>query len=341
MRIYRDVLKQSWSILWHYAWLWPFGLLAALSGVGAEYNSLIAAADRINNQADFLGVLKSFTAAGGLSQAWQSFLNSFTATPLLFVWGLVLLLIIALLIVWLVVVAQATLIHAVGAIDKKQSTSFSQAAEAGVHSFWPIFWLNLLTKFVIYIILSVAFLPFLISFLAQQTASWNFDSLIVISFLVSVPLSIVVSFILKYAAIYIVLEKQSWWRALANAVNLFGRNWLVSLEMAGLMFVISFALSMLVYFLIPAEFILQLSFLWQQFDSLTMIRVIRSALVLVITGSLYATFQYIAWVILFRFINTGQAVAKLNRLTDDIPNYIHTWVSPPAGTTKNGNGRKK
>ena len=341
MRIYRDVLKQSWNILWHYAWLWPFGLLAALSGVGAEYNSLIVAADRLNNQADFLGVLKSFTAAGGLSQAWQSFFNSFASAPMFFVWGLVLLLVIALLVVWLVIVAQAALIHAVGAIDKKQTTSFVRAAEAGVHNFWPIFWLNLLTKFVIYIILSVAFLPFLISFLIQSTATWNFDSLIIISFLISVPLAIVVSFILKYAAIYIVLEKQSWWRALENGINLFCRNWLVSLEMASLMFGLSFALSMLVYFFIPAEFILQLSFLWQEFDTLTFIRVVRSALVLIVTGSLYATFQYIAWVILFRLLNTGQVVAKLNRLTDDIPNYIHGWVNQSAAAVRGGMERKK
>ena len=329
MRIYRDVLKQSWSILWRYPWLWSFGLLAALTGVGAEYNSLVAATDRISNQANFLGVLKSFTASGGVTQTWYSFLNSFTSAPLLFVWSLFLLVVIALLIIWVIVVAQAALIRAAGAIDDKEPINFTRAAEAGVHYFWPLLWLNILTKFVIYLVLSVAFLPFLISFLAQPETTWNFDSLILISFLVSVPLAVIVSFILKYAAIYVVLERQPWWHALERAINLFFRNWLVSLELAGLMFAVSFALSILVYFLIPPEFVLQLSFLWQEFDSITLIRVLRSALVIVAAGTWYATFQYIAWVILFRRLQNSHVVAKLIRLTDDIPGYLERWTSKP------------
>jgi len=329
MRIYREILKQAWHILWSHPWLWLFGLLAAVAGNGGEYNSLLAAADRISNQANFLGVLKSFVAAGGMGQTWAAVADGFARAPLMFVWGIFLLAVVTLLIVWLVVVAQAALIKAAGTIDGNEPISLTQAATGGVKYFWPILWLNIVAKFFTYLLLAVAFLPFLISFLARpEVASWSFDSLILISFLVSVPLWLIVSFVLKYAAIYVVLEKQTWWHALERALNLFFRNWLVSLEMAGLLFLVNIVISLIVYIFIPTDFGLQLSLLGSNWNTLALIRVLQPALITVAAASWYATFSYLTWTILFRRLTAGPLVPKLVRLATDIPNYLDRWMTP-------------
>lgn len=338
MRIYRDIIKQSWHILWRYPWLWAFGLFAALMGNGSEYNLMINAIDRVANQGAFWEALKEAAASDTIVQIWTNFLHAFSQAPVLFVWGLFLFGAITLLVIWVLIVARASLIQAAGSIVAGEPTNFSQAAVAGSKRFWPILLLNILTKFFTYLILIIAFLPFLISFLATPNASASFNVLIIISFLVFVPLAVTISFILRYAAIFVVLEKENWWKALERAVNLFFRNWLVSLEMAAVLFLINIVVSLAILFLLLPDALtikneLLATIITQKINFVILVRLLLTVLLYVAVGTWYATFENTAWIILFNRLRQGTVLAKLVRVTSDMPDYMNKWLGSKKPTT--------
>lgn len=332
MRIYRDIIKSSWHILWHYAWLWPFGLFAALAGNGGEYGSVISAIDRISSQGDLLTGIRESILSHRLTLIWQGVQQSFAQAPVSIITTLFLILVALLMIAWLVIVSQAALIKSTSNIEDGMPTSFSGAAEEGNRHFWPIFLLNLLSRFTVWLLLAVSILPFFISYLVKGNGA-SFDSLIMISFLVFVPLAIIISFIIKYAVIAVVLDKQSWWGSLVKAVNLFFRNWLVSLEMAAILFAINLLISLIIYSLIANSLLsAPLTIALRGINLATILRYTPQVLVLITSGALFSTFQYVAWTILYRKLSQGIVVPKLLRAADDIPTYLENWFkrTPPS-----------
>lgn len=338
MRIYRDILKTAWQLLWKYPWLWAFGLLVALVGNGNEYDSLFSALGAIANQGSFLAALQSAVAAGALVEVWHNTTGMLAQAPALFALGFVLALVVGLLVIWVITSARGALIYALGNLDAGQTTRFSQAAEAGAKSFWQLFLLNVLAKFFSYLVVIVAFLPFLISFLAQPAAWASFNTLIVISFLLFVPLALIVSFVLKYAAIEIVLKRARWWQGLERGLNLFFRNWLVSLEMAAALFVLNLVVSLVLLFvLLPDTLAIrdELIRVLASGSALVLSRLILTAVIFVAIGAWFATFEYAAWVVLFRRLERGPVVPKLVRAAGDLPKYVGQWFGGGDGTKTN------
>ncbi|MFZ5391187.1 MAG: hypothetical protein ACOZAJ_02850 [Patescibacteria group bacterium] len=326
MKIYRDILKRSWQILWRYYWLWPLGLVAALAGNGGEYNVLSLSREQISSQASALETLKLTLRTDQLKEIGQNLLANFTNSPIASVWLIAMVLALLLLAVWVITVAQAALIRAAGSLDAEQSTSFVQASQTGIKKFWPIFWLNVLTRFITALLLVVAYLPFLISFLANPNNSWNFGALLVISYLISIPLTIIISFVLRYAAIYIVLENESWWSALEKGLNLFFRNWLVSLETAALLFIINLALGFGIFLVTPNTIALEVYVLLTNFNFITLFRLLPIFLLFLVAGMWFAVFQYVTWTLLFRRLRVGSVTSKLVRWRQAMPNSLAGWL---------------
>lgn len=327
MRIYRDILQEAWRVLWHAPWLWVFGLVAALIGGSGEYGSIVNSIDRIAQQGAFLESLRGAIITHELQTFGQNMMGMITQQPGVVLGTILGLLLLTILIIWVVIVSQAALIQSVAKIETFTPTSFTNAASEGAKKFWPLFWINIVAKLFTALVMAVALLPFLISFLAQGDDSHSFSALIITSFLIFVPLALLIAFILKYAAIAVVLDDLSWWKALNHAINLFFRNWLVSIEMAGLMFLVSFVLSVVVFSLIPSTFGIELAVLANKFTIINLLRVLPTAIILLLAGAWYSTFQYAAWTILYRRFSASQIVPKLLRVANDIPEYLETWMN--------------
>lgn len=331
MHIYRDILKRAWSILWRHPWLWIFGLFAALVGNGNEYNSLFSAIDKISNEGTYLAYLQDKGAMGQLGVSIQNATNLFWQSPLLFTWMLLLAALVGLAIVWIITVARASIIHAVGSLEAGTPTGFSRAATGGARFFWPIFVLNVLTKFFVYLVLIVALLPFFIVYLAGGSLV-GFSMMVIISFIIFIPLALAISFILKYAAIYVVLEQEKWWHALERATSLFFRNWLVSLEMAALLFLVNLVVSLVLLFLLIPDVLtikqeLIRSAFAQSISPIVIVRLLLAVLLFVVTGTWYAIFDYASWVILFRRLHGEGIVPKIVRTAQATPAYLKQWWS--------------
>ncbi|MFH1112010.1 MAG: hypothetical protein V1712_02980 [Patescibacteria group bacterium] len=334
-KLYRDILARSWKILWKNPWMWLFGIFAAFAANTGEYASIISSYDKMIKQ---LGVVVALKHAiytneiADLGQGIASFLSQPVALSVIMLTALV---VVILLAVWLVTVSQIGLIEASGRLGNGEPADFHSSFQSGVKHFWSVLWLNILTKFLIYLLLAVATLPFLISFLARPNEEWGFSWLFIIAFLIFIPLSLVVAFVIKYAIAFVVLKSKTWWEALEFGINLFLRNWLVSLEMAAVLFVIYILMGMVIYMILPTDMPLLVAELFSGFSLAIFLKLLPSLLAFIFIGAGYGAFQYIAWILLFDRLTEGTALAKLVRLTNEVPEYISQWfVENPVKTSK-------
>jgi len=218
--------------------------------------------------------------------------------------------------IWLAVTSQAALVGSVKKIlapkKKSEDLSIRDSLSAGYRHFWPVLGLNVLVKILIYFVVFIVGLPLL--FMVISNASILF-ALYIIIFIIFIPIAMSLSLLVKYAIAYKVIENKSLVVSLEKGTKLFRDNWLVSLEMAIILFLLNFlfsglALIILALLLLPL-FLLGLMFnlLW-----LVILSLFLAIAVVVIFGSVLTTFQTASWTNLFLRLKEKGGLAKLERL---------------------------
>jgi len=302
MHFYRQILQQAWEHTKAHRWLWLFGLFAALIvGNGGEIDIYFNHLGTLTEDTSFLS--PSFWLR------WQLGLAIFGV-------GL-----LSMVVIWFIITAQTVLIYAANHSQSAGGLEFKNYIKIAQKYWWSIFVLNLIQKIFILGLLLVLAIPWLAAFLQYKILYYEIMYLI-ISFVILVPLAILTSFLFKYAANYIVIAEQRLLPALSSAWKLFRRNWLVSLEMAGLIFclnlLVSFSL-LVIYILSSSPFIIlsTVSGLaansYSGLLSFVLIAYYILVILIVLLGAVFSTFQWSAWTILFKEISVGRGQSKITR----------------------------
>lgn len=326
--LYRPVLKRAWEIAKKSPSLWLLGLLSVAFSVGSEYEIMLRAI--YNSGRD--GVVNAFLEGVniGMSEgamltsqsfwvnSWNVFVNNIgSATTALFVFACVFVAI--LLFVWLAICSQIAMIRNIYLIDKGKKTTLSEGFNFSFVNFWPI----LLSIFSLKVVLVLMFgLLGLVLWLVSGFG-WAADVIYIISFIVFVGASLIFAFLIKYQIFYILLKKRDFVSALKDSWNLFAKNWIVSLEMAGLMFlvflvgVIISAFLITIFFSIPIVIVPYYFGIWPVFlklvvSLLALIGVIATA---VIINSLVNVLQWSSWTLLFSRLEQGEASSGIERIS--------------------------
>ncbi len=327
MLLYRNILKGAIKNTWRHKYLWFFGLFAALLGNGGEYEILIRGLTGDSQQSFFPG-LKTIAATGvfsikTLSNIGQLFIKEpFTIIMMLLV-GLIILILFGFL-VWLTIVSQAGLVNNAALIIGNKKNNFQDGINAGIRNFWPVFGLNIIIKIVVFLVFLLISLPLI---LTATRVGWQVVSLTYgIFFIIFIPIAIALSFIIKYAIAYVVIKGVNFIEAIKSGWQLFIKNWLVSLEMAIILFLINLAIGLILVlvFLILAVPFTFLAMLFYKFASLLgfwMVIVFAIFLffaAIVLVGSVLSTFQISAWTGLFIELVGKGGVSKINRIMGKI-----------------------
>lgn len=319
--VYRPILKTAWQIVWRAKYLWFFGFFAAFIASSGELNMVINNFSDLNNGVSFLDNVSQSYSAGILSNVFNNakvLINSFNLMTVLL---LLILLAIFLFFVWLSVVAEAGLIAGAYREYRKQASDFSLSFKTGRQNFWKILGLNILGKVAVYVALLIVSLPFLWAYLKTTSDTWQLI-LFLLSFVILIPLAAIISFLMKYAIMYVLLQKEKFWQAVAKGWQLFLKNWIVSLEMAILMFLITVltgvAMILVVIILaIPLAFVLYILYVLN-IAGFMYIGIILALLVVAVIlfwfGAMLVAYQNTAWVLLFDRLNEGQIFPKITRL---------------------------
>ncbi len=330
---YRQMLLQSFRIAWKNRYLWFFGLFASLLSIGAEYQILVRAMSR-GASLEWMSDWSNFFHSGLFS--WGFFpklVDMFVTSPLLMSVVLVISLIaltVFLMLVWLAVVSQIAIVNNSDKILKSKKEvadlNLHTGVLAGAKNFWPVFGLNFVSKVIINILVFVVSLPLMFIFWNKGTSA----AIYIILFILFIPVAISFSLLIKYAIAFVVLKKERLYPAVRHAWKMFVQNWIISLEMAFLLFAISFfatfaILTLSVLVAIPF-FFLALTFLSMftkfAFLSVVLLGIIIITLFVIFCGSVLSTFQVVAWTNLFNHLGRG-IESKIERL---VPEHIKNKV---------------
>ena len=344
MPLYRRILSQAWKITWHHKYLWFFGLFAVLFTSGGEYEVFVRIFSGDINQPVLPGLSRiaetgifSQQGMGGASRIIKE--DPITLMKV----GLVLLVILVLFIflIWLSVISQAALVKNVSSLAGKKavppkagvasskavSENFSSSVLKANEKFWPVFGLNVMNKAAIYLAFILVSLPIIIT---AGGIGAIIKYLYVIAFIVFVPVALALSFIFKYAIAYVVIKGNKFIDSIRAGWLLFVKNWLISLEMAFILFFINFisglliilvVLSLIIPFLFLALVVYQLATTIGFWIIIT-IAFIALLAVIVLSGAVLSTFQISSWTTLFiELVNKG-GVSKIVRIAEAVKEKI-------------------
>jgi len=318
--LYRQILKKAWLITKKYPYLWLLGFFAAFLGNGGEYQVLIKQIRSVKLQPETIYNLRLW-----LLSASPEFNISLGRSLLLGLFIIVALGLLALL-VWLAISAMAGLILGSAQANRNEKSTFTKLLQGGSQNFWPVLGLQVIAKIIIYGILTLILAPLMLAAFAQGNQFLNIFILI-LTFLIFIPLTIVVSFVTRYASAFVVLSKQKIMLAFQNGWRLFSANWLISLEMALLLLAINLlaglALLLVSFLLFSPFFFVGLASTLQHpgtFWSIVAVPLIIIVLLTLALGAALATWQTSAWTLLFlRLTEGGRAYSKLVRWVATLP----------------------
>jgi len=322
MYLYRTILSQAFKNVWRNKYLWFFGLFAALVGSSGEIQILFYRYDSLS-EGLFPG-LRRIIETGFFSKETIANIGQLARVEpfsLFMIFSLFIVFVaLAIFIIWLSISSQAALVNNAAKMKTDKKHNFKEGLEVGMKNFWPVLGLNIFLKLIIFVMFIILSLPIISSI---ATGNFTATSLIfIISFLIYVPLAIILSFIVKYAVAYVVIKGSRMFESIKLGWQLFLKNWLVSIEMAFILFFISFLagislLMLLLIFSVPFLFIIILFIKFSLYFYtwiIIILAVIFYLLLILLTGAILSAFQVFSWTGLFIELIGKGGVSKLTRV---------------------------
>lgn len=299
---YRNVLKQGLKITWRLKFLWFFGIFASVLLSGEEYDIIIRNFNTVTNLEERVQNLRGNFNTNFMADIWQGFTNYFNDNIFSTIVVIFAILLIAAVILFLIIASHAAIINATVRFRRGEKVEFLDGFIIGGKKFWSLFRLNLLAKIILYGFLLAPGIPLAAAYITSGRFIW-LGILSLITFLVLIPFNILISFITRYATIYVVLQGEKVWPSVKKSFVLFRKNWLITLENATLIYVINFLIS---FFILGTLIYAELPF--------TRIGYIFYFFIVLYIGAVLATFQFSVWTELFSYLDEGSAVSKIIRL---------------------------
>lgn len=317
--LYRPILKKSFRVIWRHRFLWFFGLFAALLGTSGEIEILIGGAGQVDWGVTMSDILRQVFKGEGFGRMLKELLARMAQVPNAG-WLVFLALGLGLaVVVWLYIVSQIALIDTTARLANREATNSKVRHLVARRYFWKILGLNAVSRGIIYGLLLAIGLPMAIS-LHQDESRLYSTSLLIISYIILVPLAMIASFIVRYASCYIILKRADFWQGIKEGGRLFIKNWLVSVEMAIIIFGLNILAGLLMTlagvvisfpFMVGVEILVDLNSAGGSWAAL-MAGLILVLGVIAFFGALFVAFTYSAWTLLFLELSSGGR--KLSRL---------------------------
>lgn len=190
--------------------------------------------------------------------------------------------------------------------------------QEGRKYFWPVLWLHALVRVLVYGLAATTVIPVLL-WATKQTLSFSLVYLVV--FLIFFAVALAISLVAKYAIAAITLKGQSFAQAISSSWDLFWKNWLVSLEMAFILFAFSFIAAFIILItilniatLFKLLFLITLGINFVLWVLTVILATLISFTILIVGGSMVTVIQTTAWVTLYNQLNGKGVESKLERV---------------------------
>ncbi len=236
--LYREALSNSWKLVWSHKLLLVFGLFAAFLGQMGIFEIIANLASVGSVKSGYIvGYTESLSFASRVGTGLQS-INLESGLLLFWMWLILFALIVG--FGYVAVVSQGALIKSVALFAKKNKVPDIAAAwHSGVKHFWRLLFIQIIRKLILFLVM----LALGIAAYNASTGGDNASAFLYVGlFLLAAIVGIVLSFLSIYAAGYVVVEEYSLGEGIHAAWCLFVDHWLVSLEIAGILFLLNILL---------------------------------------------------------------------------------------------------
>ncbi len=319
--LYRQVVHQAIKISWRHKHLWIFGFFAAILGIGGVVETVLAMASK--------GVLFVANLAGDITITYpgQDTINALVSSS---GWPLVTTIIFAvgsaaltLAYLWMSGVSASALVHAGLDIPRNKDVHFSDGLAIGSKHAWKVLITSLLAKlitFALAAIVSVALWQLI------KQPSFIATGFFIASLIVLGSLAIAFNAFATFIIMAVVARDESLVEAARSAAIALRGRWILAIEAALLTFIMTLGIGIL-GFALAAAILMPITVLYLLSAAagltgalvlLTTISAVTIVAVIVFTGSLVATFQTIAWTLIWNRMAENRAVAKIHRLWDNM-----------------------
>ena len=279
MLTYKQVFAKAWEVAKLHPRLWVFGVFAAVLTRVLQAGMIIFW--------DTLATNGVFNIS--LADLWQVGLDSpvrfLTAQTMLFF-----IVVVMLVMVWLVLAAQAALVYETLQAAAHRTTGWGALVRVGFRKSWGMLALYGLALLITWALL----LPF--SFISNPQGPVAFLGYL-LAFVLIIPLIAVIFLVLKYAVCGMVLHQQPVGQALAQGTQLFSRHWLLTVEVGFLLFVLFGAIRYVVSFLIGLALIGAL--VVQDIPGVQVTAQFLFGALDLAVGTILAVFSWTAWVTVY------------------------------------------
>ena len=332
MFLYRNILKKSLAITWGHKYLWFFGIFAALLGGIDSYSMSFSRMPENWNTSIFSALAIFFNGAAAGGNFFHNIIFLFKQDPFsatILATFILIIILVSLFLLWLAVVSQIGLINNSAKViisdGKKDWITIKEGLAVGIKKFWQILGFNLINVSLVCFFAVLIGLPLI--FLTPQSGLGIY-LLYIFLFVFLTPVALIVSFLFKYAICFSVIKEYKFVDSFVEACRLFGKYWLVSIEMALILFIIDFlavvAVGMAFLILaIPYIFaarILSLSIFMAVgtdsfFQLALMLGMLLSLIFVVLAGAVITCFKTVAWTDLFiSLVDKKGGLSKIARL---------------------------
>lgn len=234
--LYRHALIHGWDMATKHKLLWIFGLFAAFLGQMGLLD-LVVNTTLVKEEYVFYPLLFDIRELFGVLVQLFENIGLAGSAWIWVVWLMIFFAAAKLLFVFVSTVSQGALIDAnaqQGRGRKKKELDTSRAWDKGVSHFWRLLFLNMVKRGVIMLLAAaVGFAMFNVI----ENGGTGDTALFIVLFVLSMIVGMVLSFLVIYAAGYVVIEEYAFGDACRAAWRLFVDHWLVSLEVSVLMLV--------------------------------------------------------------------------------------------------------
>lgn len=314
--LYRQAVRHSWQLIWQHKSLWIFGLFAALWGQMGLLDLLGKITFSSSDYALYphwlaLPKLLSYLEIGSYSLTFDGWIWFFWLGAIMA--GL------CILGIFLSTASQGVLVYAAAeSFSHKKDVDISSAWQAGIKHFWRLLFLNIFKKSTM-VMLAVFVGYGTYNYIAEESVSGFLLFLVI--FLLAVLVGLVLSFLVLYAAGYVVVENYPLLRAVESSWRLFTRHWLVSVEVGLLVLFFNAVLVVLLalLFLVLLFPVLLIWFVAALASNLSLfivgllISVFIFTLFIIFLGSIFMVFTTSLWMYVFTKMHKEGIASRLLR----------------------------
>jgi hypothetical protein len=327
--VYRPILRQAFESSWKQKRLWIVSAVAGILLTGSVFDVVLHGAAALTPDRPFLNALVSLW--GRLAAAWPSLsLSDIMLGSMNVLLFTAFCLIVAFTIFALSVIAQGTLVYAIGAGRRGRAPSFRDALTVGARAFWPVFVLNVLA---LTVLLATRGLIAVVYGIVAADLSGAAFLLYLLSFILFVIIGGLTVVVQIFALNAMILQGATLAQGIERGIRVSRRHWVVIVETIAILFVISVGASVLA---IAAGMILTVPYFIIAFTAIALRSValwsaVTICFIAVCLIALIALFGYLvqlhyaAWTLMYRKLGEGGVLPKMHRMAR---RFIHGYSVP-------------